>query len=106
VLLDPGRKTTEAFSVEGIPKSFIFDAQGQLVAEAMDMRTERQFLDLLKERGSNRFSGPTPTTALRGSAEERRIMRAVEPHQAREAPRRYNRSHANRVFGWAPVPGA
>jgi peroxiredoxin len=51
VLLDPGRKTTDAFSVEGIPKSFIFDAQGQLVAEAMDMRTERQFLDLLKEAG-------------------------------------------------------
>jgi peroxiredoxin len=51
VLLDPGRKTAGAFSVEGIPKSFIFDAQGQLVAEAMDMRTERQFLDLLKEAG-------------------------------------------------------
>jgi peroxiredoxin len=51
VLLDPGRKTADAFSVEGIPKSFIFDPQGRLVAEAMDMRTERQFLDLLKEAG-------------------------------------------------------
>jgi peroxiredoxin len=51
VLLDPGRKTNDAFSVEGIPKSFIFDAEGKLVAEAIDMRTERQFLDLLKVAG-------------------------------------------------------
>ena len=41
----------DAFGVEGIPKSFIFDAEGKLVAQAIDMRTERQFLDLLKEAG-------------------------------------------------------
>lgn len=51
VLLDPGRKVHDAFNVEGIPKSFIFDADGKLVAQAIDMRTERQFLDLLKEAG-------------------------------------------------------
>jgi peroxiredoxin len=51
VLLDPGRRTHDAFSVEGIPKSFIFDAEGRLVAQAIDMRTERQFLDLLKQAG-------------------------------------------------------
>jgi len=51
VLLDPGRKVNEAFGVEGIPKSFIFDAEGKLVAQAIDMRTQRQFLDLLKEAG-------------------------------------------------------
>jgi peroxiredoxin len=51
VLLDPGRKVNDAFGVEGIPKSFIFDAEGKLVAQAIDMRTERQFLDLLKEAG-------------------------------------------------------
>ena len=51
VLLDPGRKVNEAFGVEGIPKSFIFDAEGKLVAEAIDMRTERQFLELLKQAG-------------------------------------------------------
>lgn len=51
VLLDPGRNVHDAFSVEGIPKSFIFDAEGKLVAQAIDMRTERQFLDLLKEAG-------------------------------------------------------
>jgi peroxiredoxin len=51
VLLDPDRKTNDAFGVEGIPKSFIFDAQGRLVAQAIDMRTERQFLELLKQAG-------------------------------------------------------
>jgi peroxiredoxin len=51
ILLDPGHKTNAAFSVEGIPKSFIFDAQGKLVAQAIDMRTERQFLILLKGAG-------------------------------------------------------
>jgi peroxiredoxin len=51
VLLDPVRKANNAFGVEGIPKSFIFDREGKLVAQAIDMRTERQFLDLLKEAG-------------------------------------------------------
>jgi peroxiredoxin len=51
VLLDPGRKVNDAFGVDGIPKSFIFDAEGKLVAQAIDMRTERQFLELLKEAG-------------------------------------------------------
>jgi hypothetical protein len=37
--------------VEGIPKSFVYDREGKLVAQAMDMRTRRQFLELLKEAG-------------------------------------------------------
>jgi peroxiredoxin len=51
VLLDPGREVNKAYGVEGIPKSFIFDTRGNLVTLAIDMRTERQFLDLLKEAG-------------------------------------------------------
>ncbi len=51
VLLDPGREVNKAYGVEGIPKSFIFDSKGNLVTLAIDMRTERQFLDLLKEAG-------------------------------------------------------
>jgi peroxiredoxin len=51
VLLDPGREVNKAYGVEGIPKSFIFDAKGNLITLAIDMRTERQFLDLLKEAG-------------------------------------------------------
>src|ERR1035437_215339 len=51
VALDPGRKVNAAFSVEGIPKSFIFDREGRLAAQAIDMRTESQFLQLLKLAG-------------------------------------------------------
>jgi peroxiredoxin len=51
VLLDPDREVNKAYGVEGIPKSFIFNAKGNLITLAIDMRTERQFLDLLKEAG-------------------------------------------------------
>jgi peroxiredoxin len=51
VLLDPGRKVNTAFFVEGIPKSFIFDREGRLAAQAIDMRTEAQFKALLKQAG-------------------------------------------------------
>jgi peroxiredoxin len=51
ILLDPGRKVHTAFGIEGIPNSFIFDREGRLAAEAIDMRTESQFLELLKKAG-------------------------------------------------------
>jgi len=51
VLLDPGRKVNTAFRVEGIPQSFLFDREGKLVSQAIDMRTERQFLEMLKKAG-------------------------------------------------------
>jgi len=51
VALDPDRKVNAAFSVEGIPKSFLFDREGRLAAQAIDMRTESQFLELLKLAG-------------------------------------------------------
>jgi len=51
ILLEPGRKVTEAFHVEGIPKSFVYDRDGNLVAQAIDMRTQRQFLELLAKAG-------------------------------------------------------
>jgi thiol-disulfide isomerase/thioredoxin len=51
ILLDPGRKVNEAMRVEGIPKSFLYDRQGKLVAQAMDGRTERQFLEMLAKVG-------------------------------------------------------
>jgi peroxiredoxin len=37
VLLDEGRKVNELFRVEGIPKSFLYDRAGKMVAEAIDM---------------------------------------------------------------------
>ncbi|HWC95566.1 MAG TPA: TlpA disulfide reductase family protein [Candidatus Sulfopaludibacter sp.] len=51
LLLDPDRKVNAAFDVEGIPKSFLFDRDGKLVAHAIDMRTEAQFLEMLKQAG-------------------------------------------------------
>ena len=36
---------------KAIPKSFIFDREGRLAAQAIDMRTEAQFMELLKLAG-------------------------------------------------------
>ncbi|MGP8095235.1 MAG: TlpA disulfide reductase family protein [Candidatus Sulfotelmatobacter sp.] len=51
VLLDPGRKVNDAFIVEGIPKSFVYDREGKLVAQSIDMRTRNQFLGMLAQAG-------------------------------------------------------
>jgi len=51
ILLDPGRKVNEAFRIEGIPKSFIYDRDGRLAAQAIDMRTRKQFLEMLRQAG-------------------------------------------------------
>src|ERR1700685_2228701 len=51
VLLDPGRKVNEMFVVEGIPKSFVYDREGKLVAQSIDMRTQKQFLGMLEKAG-------------------------------------------------------
>jgi peroxiredoxin len=47
ILLDPGRKTNGAFHIEGIPQSFVFNREGKLVAQSIDMRTQGQFLQML-----------------------------------------------------------
>jgi len=51
VLLDPGRKVNDAFVVEGIPKSFVYDREGKLVAQSIDMRTRNQFQQMLAQAG-------------------------------------------------------
>lgn len=51
VLLDPGRKVNDAFIVEGIPKSFVYDRDGKLVAQSIDMRTRNQFQEMLAQAG-------------------------------------------------------
>ena len=51
VLLDPGRKVNDLFRIEGIPKSFVYDRDGKLVAQAIDMRTRGQFLEMLAQAG-------------------------------------------------------
>lgn len=51
VLLDPGRKVSELYQVDGIPKSFVYDRGGKLVAQSIDMRTRGQFQEMLAEAG-------------------------------------------------------
>src|ERR1700681_893348 len=51
ILLDPGRKVNELFQIEGIPKTFVYDRSGKLVAQSIDMRTRRQFLEMLAQAG-------------------------------------------------------
>ena len=47
ILLDPGRKVNELFRVQDIPKSFVYNRDGKLVTESIDMRSREQFLAML-----------------------------------------------------------
>ena len=51
VLLDPGRKVNELFQIEGIPKTFIYDRDGKIVTQSIDMRSQKQFLEMLGMAG-------------------------------------------------------
>jgi len=51
ILLDTGETVMKEYAIEGIPKSFLYDRQGKLVAQAIDMRTRRQFIEMLAEAG-------------------------------------------------------
>jgi len=51
ILLDPGRKVNDLFVVNGIPKSFVYDREGKLVTQSIDMRTQKQFLEMLAKAG-------------------------------------------------------
>jgi peroxiredoxin len=51
ILLDPGRKVHTSFQVEGIPKSFVYDRGGKMVAQSIDMRTRGQFQEMLAQAG-------------------------------------------------------
>ena len=41
----------DAFIVEGIPKSFVYNREGKLVAQSIDMRTRSQFQEMLAQAG-------------------------------------------------------
>jgi thiol-disulfide isomerase/thioredoxin len=51
ILLDPGDVVHKRFDVIGIPKSYLYDRDGKLVAQAMDMRTKNQFQGMLAQAG-------------------------------------------------------
>ena len=37
--------------MDGIPKSLVYDRQGKLVAQSIDMRTKQQFTEMLAKAG-------------------------------------------------------
>jgi peroxiredoxin len=51
ILLDPGSKVNKLFAIDGIPKSLLYDREGKLVAQSIDMRTRGQFLEMLGRAG-------------------------------------------------------
>lgn len=51
VLLDPGSKVNELLHINGIPKTFVYDREGKIVAQSIDMRTRSQFLAMLGSAG-------------------------------------------------------
>ncbi len=51
VLLDPDSLAAQRFHVENLPRSFIFNRKGKLVAMAVDQRSRRQFLQMLAAAG-------------------------------------------------------
>lgn len=51
VLIDDSDKVGKAFHVDGVPMTFVFDRDGKLVAESIDMCTQRQFFSMLGKAG-------------------------------------------------------
>jgi peroxiredoxin len=51
ILLDAEGKVHQEFQVGGIPKTFVYDRTGKLVAQSIDMRTKKQFLEMLAQAG-------------------------------------------------------
>lgn len=51
VLLDPEQKVTQLYKIVGVPKSFVYDREGKLVAQAIDVRTQKQLLNMLERAG-------------------------------------------------------
>jgi peroxiredoxin len=51
ILLDPGSKVNQMMIVDGLPKTLIYDRNGKLTAQSIDMRTQKQFLEMLRSAG-------------------------------------------------------
>jgi peroxiredoxin len=51
IVLDPDKNVHRQFTIEGLPRSFVYDRDGKLVAQAIDMRTKKQFLEMLDQAG-------------------------------------------------------
>lgn len=51
ILLDTDGRVNKAYKIGGIPNTFVYNRQGELVATGIDGRTRRQFLKLLARAG-------------------------------------------------------
>jgi peroxiredoxin len=51
ILLDSDKNVHRQYTIEGLPRSFVYDREGKLVAQAIDMRTKKQFLEMLEQAG-------------------------------------------------------
>lgn len=51
VLLDPYGEVARKFHVTGLPRTFVFNREGQLAAESVAQQTQRQFLEMLLKAG-------------------------------------------------------
>jgi peroxiredoxin len=51
VLLDPDHKVAQLYRISGVPKTFVYDRDGKLVAQAIDLRTHKQLLSMLRQAG-------------------------------------------------------
>lgn len=51
ILLDAGSRVSDALKIDSIPKTFLYDRTGRMVAQSIDMRTRGQFLAMLTLAG-------------------------------------------------------
>jgi hypothetical protein len=47
----PSRLAGQGMAPEGIPKRFVYDRSGKMVAQSIDVRTRTQFLEMLAQAG-------------------------------------------------------
>jgi thiol-disulfide isomerase/thioredoxin len=47
VLVDQGGKVCKRFHIDAIPKTFVYDREGKVIAVALDQHTREQFLRML-----------------------------------------------------------
>jgi peroxiredoxin len=50
-LLDADHKVAQLYRISGVGKTFVYDPKGELVAQALDPRTRKQLLGMLKQAG-------------------------------------------------------
>lgn len=51
VLLDPEQKVAQLYRITGLPRSFVYDRDGKVVAQATNVRTQKQLLSMLAPTG-------------------------------------------------------